>query len=52
MQPTDNTNNTPSPTDSRTDNASLAAAPSKKLSKPSSRVRRRLKDAPPLPFQD
>lgn len=51
MQPTDNTNNTPSPADNRTDNASLAAAPSKKLSKPSSRVRRRLKDAPPLPFK-
>lgn len=51
MQPTDTTNNTSSLADNTTDNSSLAAAPSKKLSKPSSRVRRRLKDAAPLPFK-
>lgn len=50
MQPTD-TNNISSTANSSTDHASLAAAPSKKLSKPSSRVRRRLKDAPPLAFK-
>lgn len=51
MQPTDTPNNTSSKVTPGTDKSALAAAPSKKLSKPSSRVRRRLKDAPPLPFK-
>lgn len=51
MQPTDNTNKTTSTAGNSPTQSSLAAAPSKKLSKPSSRVRRRLKEAPPLPFK-
>ncbi|WP_193778027.1 23S rRNA (uracil(1939)-C(5))-methyltransferase RlmD [Psychrobacter sp. FDAARGOS_221] len=49
MQPTDTPKNPSSNT--KTKRSVLADAPSKKQSKPSSRVRRRLKDAPPLPFK-
>lgn len=44
MQPTDSSSSQP------INSNSLAAAPNKKKSKPSARVRKRLKDAPPIPF--
>ena len=50
MQPTDSTPSSTTSTETPKAKSSLATAPSKKKSKPSARVRKRLKDAPPLPF--
>ncbi|MDN5565644.1 MAG: 23S rRNA (uracil(1939)-C(5))-methyltransferase RlmD [Psychrobacter sp.] len=55
MQPTDSDSNVTinSTTDAiaQTNSSQITAAPNKKKSKPSSKVRRRLKDAEPLPFK-
>lgn len=48
MQPTQTTKSNPSNSSGR---STLATAPSKKMSKPNSKIRRRLKDAKPVPFR-
>ncbi|WP_350561471.1 23S rRNA (uracil(1939)-C(5))-methyltransferase RlmD [Psychrobacter sp. CAL346-MNA-CIBAN-0220] len=51
MQPTDsNTSTTPDATQPTNDNQAIITPPNKKKSKPSSRTRKRLKDAQPLSF--